>query len=115
VLLVDDDESLQRALARALRLTGFQVEVFSSAEALLARGVHERDDCLVLDVDLPGIDGFACLRMLEASGRYLPTVFITALLPAEVRDPIAAGKSIEVLYKPFNKEDLIAAMERACA
>jgi len=115
VLLVDDDDSLRRALARTIRLAGFQVEVFSSAEALLARGICERDACLVLDIDLPGMDGFACQRALEASGRDLPTVFITALSPAEVRDPIAARKSFAVLYKPFNKEDLIVAIEQACA
>jgi DNA-binding response OmpR family regulator len=56
VLLVDDD-SLRRALARTIRLAGFEVEAFGSVEALLARGVPEHAVCLVLDVDLPGIDG----------------------------------------------------------
>lgn len=63
VLLVDDDSSLRRALARAIRLAGFDVEVFQSVESLLARGVPERDACLVLDVDLPGIGGIEGPRM----------------------------------------------------
>jgi len=115
VLLVDDDESLRRALARAIRLAGFQVEAFSSAEALLARGIREHDACLVLDIDLPGIDGVSCQKMLEATGHDLPTVFITGLSFAEVRDPIFARKAVAVLYKPFNKDDLIVAIEQACA
>ena len=57
VTLVDDDESLRRALARAIRLAGFEVDAFESAEALLSSGVPHERSCLVLDVDLPGIDG----------------------------------------------------------
>ena len=115
MLLVDDDESLRRALVRALRLAGFDVEVFASAESFLARGVEDDDACLVLDIDLPGMDGIACKRKLEASGRDLPTVFITALPAAEIRGPMTAFSPVAVLYKPFNKDDLIAAVGRACA
>jgi len=115
VLLVDDDESLRRALARAIRLAGFDVETFASAEGFLARGIRDCDACLVLDVDLPGIDGLECKRRLEASGQRFPTVFITALPAAEVGMPLAALEPAAVLYKPFNKDDLIAAIEEACA
>jgi FixJ family two-component response regulator len=115
VLLVDDDESLRRALARAIRLAGFDVEAFASAESLLSRGVCDRDRCLVLDVDLPGIDGLECKRALEASGSQLPTIFITALPAADVSSPLAALGPVAVLYKPFNKDDLIQAIEEACA
>jgi FixJ family two-component response regulator len=115
VLLVDDDDSLRRALARTIRLAGFEVEAFQSVEALLARGVPERDACLVLDVDLPGIGGIEFKRTLVAAGRDLPTVFITALPPAEVSEPLAALAPIAVLYKPFNNEDLLEAIGRACA
>jgi len=114
VLLVDDNDSLRRALARAIRLAGFEVEAFPSAEALLARGVPDRDACLVLDVALPGIGGIELKRTLVDAGRDLPTIFITALEAAEVSDPLAALAPVAVLYKPFNKEDLLAAIGRAC-
>jgi FixJ family two-component response regulator len=114
VLLVDDDASLRRALTRTIRLAGFKVEAFHSVEALLARGVPEHDACLVLDVDLPGIGGIEFKRTLVAAGRDLPTIFITALGPAEVGEPLAALAPVAVLYKPFNKEDLLAAIGRAC-
>jgi FixJ family two-component response regulator len=109
---VDDDDSLRRALARTIRLAGFEVEAFESVEELLAHGVPERDACLVLDVDLPGIGGIAFKRTLVAAGRDLPTIFITALEPGEVDAPLAAFAPVAVLYKPFNKEDLLAAIGR---
>ena len=113
MLLVDDDDSLRRTLARTVRLAGFEVEAFASAEALLARGIPERGACLVLDVDLPGIDGIELKRSMLAAGRDLPTVFITALPSAEVREPLAALAPVAVLYKPFNKEALLEAIARA--
>ena len=113
VLLVDDDDSLRRALARTIRLGGFEVEAFESIEALLAKGVPERDACLVLDVDLPGIGGIEFKRTLVEAGRDLPTIFITALEPAEVGEPLAALGPVAVLYKPFNKDALLEAIERA--
>ena len=114
VLLVDDDDSLRRALARTIRMAGFEVEAFASAEALLARGVPARNACLVLDVDLPGIGGIELKRTLVDAGRDLPTIFITALDPAEVDEPLVALAPVAVLYKPFNKEDLLEAIGRAC-
>ena len=110
MLLVDDDASLRRALGRALRLAGFDVETFASAEALLARGVGERDRCLVLDIDLPVMGGIACKRRLDAIGRTVPTIFITALASADVRESLADVPSVAVLFKPFDKEELIDAV-----
>ena len=114
VLLVDDDDSLRRALARTIRLAGFEVDAYESVEALLAGGIPDCDSCLVLDVDLPGIGGIELKQTLVASGRDVPTIFITALEPAEVSERLARLAPVAVLYKPFNKEDLLAAIERAC-
>jgi FixJ family two-component response regulator len=112
VLIVDDDDSLRRALARTVRLAGFEVEAFQSVEALLAHGVPERDACLVLDVDLPGIGGIELKRTLAEAGRDLPTIFITALEPADVSEPLAALAPVAVLYKPFDKNALLEAIGR---
>ena len=113
VLLVDDDDSVRRALTRAIRQAGFEVQPFRSAEALLAHGVPERGACLVLDVNMPGIDGIACKRALAAGARDLPTIFITALEPEKVGASLAALSPVAVLYKPFNNDDLLDAIERA--
>ena len=52
--------------------------------------------------------------MLDAAGRHLPTVFVTALLPADIGDSLARLEPSTVLYKPFNKDDLLEAIARAC-
>ena len=114
MLLVDDDDSLRRALVRAIRLEGFDATGYASVEALLAAGVPERDACLVLDVNMPGIGGIAFKRTLADAGRDLPTVFITALEPEDVGASLAAFAPVAVLYKPFKNEDLLAAIGRAC-
>jgi FixJ family two-component response regulator len=113
VLLVDDDESLRRALARTIRLAGFEVDAFGSVEALLSKGVPDRDACLVLDVDMPGVGGIEFKRALTEAGRDVPTIFITALEPGEVGKPLAAFAPVAVLYKPFDKKDLLEAIGRA--
>jgi len=115
VLLVDDDDSLRRALVRSLRVAGFDVEGYASVEALIAAGMPERGACLVLDVNMPGISGIAFKRTLIEAGRDLPTIFITALEPQDVSGPLAALAPVAVLYKPFKNEDLIAAIGRAAA
>jgi FixJ family two-component response regulator len=115
VLVVDNDESLRRAVARTIRLAGFAVETFASVEALLAGSLPERDACLVLDVDLPGIGGIELKRMLMDAGRDLPTIFVTALDPEAVSEALAALDPVAVLYKPFNKDDLLKAIGRACS
>jgi FixJ family two-component response regulator len=112
VLLVDDDNSLRKALARTIRVAGFEVHGYASVEALLEAGVPQHDACLVLDVDLPGQGGLAFKRMLRDVGRDLPTIFITALEPERVSESLAALDPVAVLYKPFSNDDLLGAIDR---
>jgi FixJ family two-component response regulator len=113
VLLVDDDDSVRRALARAIRQAGHDVEAFESVDALLARGLPERDASLVLDVNMPGVGGIAFKQALAAAGRDLPTIFITALEPSKVSEALATLAPVAVLYKPFHDQDLLEAIGRA--
>jgi FixJ family two-component response regulator len=114
VFLVDNDASLRRALSRAIRLAGFQVDVFASAEALLALGAAPPHSCLVLDVNLAGVGGIELKHRLDASGCSLPTIFITALEANEVDAPLAALAPVAVLHKPFDNKALLDAIGRAC-
>ena len=114
VLLVDDNVALRRALARTIRLAGHEVAAFESGEALLAHGVPDHDACLVVDLDLPGVGGIALCERLAECGKPLPTVFITALAPEEVSAALAAAAPAPVLYKPFERKDLLEAIGQAC-
>lgn len=113
VILIDEDDSLRRALARTIRLAGFDVESFASAEAMLARGAPPPKACLVLDIDLPGLDGSRLRRQLDAAGCEFRTVFTTALEPTEVAEPLAAFAPAVVLHKPFSNEALLDAIRQA--
>ncbi len=114
VLLVDNDDSLRRALVRMLQRAGFEVQAFGSAEALLEAGAARTDACLVLDVDLPGASGVELKQALQRSGRDMPTVFITASWREDLITQLAALSPVAVLHKPFGNEALIEALGRAC-
>lgn len=114
MLLVDHDESLRRALVRSIRLAGFEVDAYSSVDGLLQRGRPERGHCLVLEVESSGLGGNDLHRVLGAAGHAMPTILTTALEPRDVADALAALAPLTVLYKPFNKQELLQAICRAC-
>ena len=113
IFIVDDDPAVLKAQARVLREEGWSVEIFESAEAFLERSGGMTDGCLVLDVTMPGIDGFALQRKLAESGRSLPVVFVSGYgdIPTSVR-AIKAGAT-DFLAKPVPSRILIAAVREA--
>ena len=113
VLLVDDEDSLRRALARTIDMAGFDVQAFASVEALMESGIPARDAVLVLDVGLPGVGGVEFKQSLVEAGRDIPTIFITAHAAADVSESLAALSPVAVLYKPFNGSDLLNAIRQA--
>jgi DNA-binding NtrC family response regulator len=79
VFLVDDDRSVLKAQARLLREHGFQTALYESAEDFLTQYDASVPGCLVLDVNLPGLDGLALQRRLAEVGPSLPIVFLTGV------------------------------------
>jgi FixJ family two-component response regulator len=112
IVLVDDDDSLRRALARTLRLAGYDVQAFRSAEETMSARPSWSSACLVLDVDLPGMDGIAYRRALAVAGVDPPTVFITALDRDDAKERLRDAAVI--LHKPFRNDELLVAIDRAC-
>ncbi len=113
VFVVDDDAGVLKALSRLLRAEGFRVETFDSAEAFLAHPGPETPACLLLDVNLPGIDGLELQRRLAEAVRAAPIVFITGHgdIPMSVR-AIKAGAA-DFLTKPVRAAALIPALRSA--
>jgi FixJ family two-component response regulator len=112
ICVVDDDDSLLRALRRLLDATGFQVETFPSAEEFLSR--HRGGaDCLVLDVHLSGLSGLDLQEQLVTSGVKTPVVIITAHDDQPTRERARRAGAVEYLRKPFDDDTLIAAIHRA--
>ena len=78
LLIVEDDGSLAAGLARALGLEGYKVEHLANGETALVRMAETPFDLLVLDIGLPGIDGFEVLRRLRLAGHAMPVLVLTA-------------------------------------
>jgi FixJ family two-component response regulator len=113
VCVVDDDVSLLRAIHRLLKVGGFAVCTFSSAEEFLRTPPHRDVACLVLDVHLGGLSGFDLHERLVASGQRIPVLFITARDDAPTRERARLAGAIDYLRKPFDDESLLAAVHRA--
>jgi FixJ family two-component response regulator len=113
VLIVDDDPSVRKSLARLARTAGYEVEVFASAREFLARPQQDRPCCLVLDVRMPGLTGLELQAALATAGRRLSIVFITGY--GDVRASVKAmqGGATDFLTKPVNDQELLGAIERA--
>jgi FixJ family two-component response regulator len=115
VYVVDDDDSVCRALARLLRSVGLAAETFPSAGAFFEHPPPDRPACLILDIRLPGPSGLDLQEALSQAGRDLPIVFITGHgdVPSSVR--AMKGGAIDFLQKPFNDQELLDCIQRALA
>jgi two-component system, LuxR family, response regulator FixJ len=114
IFIVDDDESVRRSLRRLLQSLGFNVKAFASARDFLDHDCRG-EGLLVLDKQMPEIDGIELQRMLLAQGNHIPVIFITAHHDADARDTAIESGAIAYLEKPFNEQMLLDAIDGWCA
>ena len=113
VCIIEDDDSVRRALGRLMRSVGLDVETFGSAEEFLHGGERPAPACLILDLHLPGLSGLELQERLKAEGRTVPLVFITAYGDKEMRDRALHAGALAFLEKPFAEQMLLEAVGRA--
>jgi RNA polymerase sigma factor (sigma-70 family) len=116
VHIVDDDASFRTAIQRLLRVAGYAVETYDSAERLLQRLPDDAGpSCILLDIRIPGLSGPDLQDRLSALGSHLPIIFLTghADIPTTVK--VMKAGADDLLTKPVTKDELIAAIERAMA
>lgn len=113
VLLVDDDVSVRRALARLIHSCGLDVETFTSAEEFLAAPRPRAIACIILDVHLGGMSGPDLYRRLADEGDAPPVIFITAHDTPQVRSQATAFADAAYLRKPFDSTLLLDAVGHA--
>ena len=113
IAVVDDDELIRKSLGRLLRSTGYEVETFASAEAFLESLSDRRPACLILDIRMPGLNGIELYRAMVAKKTQPPTIFISAHEEELVRARTDAPNVMGFLLKPFDSEDLMAAVRAA--
>lgn len=107
ISLVDDDESIRRTMTLLIQSFGFQAAVFDSAENLLKSDRLHETSCLIVDVQMPGMNGLQLQRHLASSGHKIPIIFITAYDNKESRRQAMQAGAIAFLSKPFDDEALL--------
>jgi FixJ family two-component response regulator len=115
VFVVDDDPSVRKGLTRLLHSSGHAVETFASAREFLAREPHPGPSCLVLDVRMPGLTGLELQERLVAGGRRMSIVFVTGHVDVPKSVQAMKAGAVDLLTKPVDAEDLIAAVHRCLA
>jgi FixJ family two-component response regulator len=115
VFVVDDDASIRDSVRSLLKSIGIHAEVFGSTAEFMSATRPDVPSCLVLDVRLPGMNGLDFQNALENAGVHIPIIFITAHgdIPMTLR-AMKAG-AVEFLAKPFQKDELLAAIDVALA
>jgi len=108
VLIVEDDLRMARLLHRCLREEGFDAEVAVTGEDALARASGAEYDAIVLDVGLPGIDGFVTCRRLRQEGVWVPVLMLTARDAVDDRVTGLDAGADDYLAKPFSFAELLA-------
>jgi FixJ family two-component response regulator len=113
IAIVDDDASVQRGLQRLIRSAGWKVETFASAQEFLARSRTELPNCVLLDLQLPGLSGLDLQKRMAEVGLEIPIVFLTGHgnIPVSVQ-AMKAG-AVQFLTKPVDEQELLQAIEEA--
>ena len=108
VLIVDDEPAVRAALDRALRLDGYEIELAADGREALDRLADARQDAIVLDVAMPGIDGLEVCRRLRSSGDRTPVLMLTARDAVDDRVAGLDAGADDYLVKPFALKELKA-------
>ena len=113
IFVVDDDESVTRALKDLLESAGFRVETFGSARDFLGSDRSKGPGLLILDVYMPEMTGLELQEKLSASGSKTPVIFMTAHEDSRIRQATLETGAVAFLQKPFDDHVLFEAVNLA--
>lgn len=113
VHVIDDDDSMRRAVSALLRSVGIASQTYESCSAFLAASLPDTPACMLLDVRMPGMSGLDFQQQLSSHGIHLPVIMITGFgdIPMSVQ-AMKAG-AVDFLTKPFRDQDLLDAVAAA--
>ncbi|MGA7219022.1 MAG: response regulator [Candidatus Sulfotelmatobacter sp.] len=113
ISIVDDDESIRRTTTLLIESFGFRAAAFESAETFLRSGRLHDTSCLIVDVQMPGMDGLQLQSHLAAAGCGIPIIFITAYDSKDSRQRAMQAGAAAFLGKPFSDEQLFQIIRSA--
>lgn len=107
ILVIDDDPAIRNALRMALRYEGYEVTCGNTGTEGLTLVEHERPDLVLLDVDLPGMDGLDVLRTLHATDASIQVVMMSGCDSAAIMTGAMQAGAVDYLVKPFESTDCL--------
>ena len=113
ISVVDDDESVRRTTTFLIESFGFRAAAFESAESFLKSVQLHDTSCLLVDVQMPGMNGLQLQSELASAGFGIPIIFITAYDDKESRGRAMQAGAVAFLSKPFNDEQLLQTVRSA--
>ena len=108
LLVVDDEPDIVELLAASLRFAGFEVGTAASGQEALTLAASFRPDLVILDVMMPGLDGFSVLSRLRGEGHHVPVLFLTARDATEDKVRGLTTGADDYVTKPFSLSEVIA-------
>jgi len=113
IAVVDDEEHIRKALKRLLNSAGLEAETFKSGAEFLDSLRTHRPGCVVLDLHMPLMSGFAVQARLAEAGERIPVLVITGHDSPETRDQALVAQPVAYLSKPVNDKELLDAIDLA--
>ena len=113
IYVVDDDPSVRRGLGRLLKAAGFPARTFASGKEFLDHGKPTENDCLIVDVHMPGMNGLELLRVLSDDDIRVPVILMTGRDDDRARIEARRVGAVGFFRKPFDDQALIDTIEFA--
>ena len=110
IAVIDDDEGVRAAMSQLLRAASYAAVAYASAEDFLRSPEAASVDCLIVDVNLPGMSGAALLQTLAVRGSRIPAILISARDDLTTRELVRVSGAVPFLRKPFGSGELFAAI-----
>ena len=111
ISVVDDDDDVRASIENYFRAAGLDVRTFASADAFLASPERTSTDCLVTDLNMPGLDGLGLQRELNRLGRSYPVIVMTGFPTEAAREEARREGAAAFLEKPIDPDALLEAVE----
>jgi two-component system, LuxR family, response regulator FixJ len=112
IFVVDDDAAMRDSLRLLLETEGFAAQDFAAGTPFLEAVRPVDGDCLILDINMPGMSGFEVLEELRRRGEVLPVIIVTARTDEATRARATAAGAVALLEKPHSADELLSLLRR---